>query len=726
MDLNGQSGNAAPPDEGARQGDEAGRVNPTSNGHDAGGHRINGWAGTDEWSGAGAALEPAADSVVPTWRRGLDSQSDAQLPEPPSRYADILAAAGVRAPVSGPPQVNGVHPTKADLAAEQDAAEEAELTRRAADFARLSALEEPTPPQGTPSPFQRLLAVPPVSAPPIARLTPPSFTPIRPVTPPTQAGRPVSAPPVAPLSAPPAPPGLRPALPPDFSAPHAGPPSDQEPPSRPLSAPPSWAPVTPIPVSGPPLHRFGRPPEPPARPVEAVAERVDPGDDHLPHSEPALAQWVAEQRARLAEPLPAETAPAEPARTVAEPVIPSQQVQQPAAEAPIEPPADELIDQVPDEQGVLPQRVPAKPDVPPVPDEPVIPPPAAVLPTARDPELSRIASGLRRDEPPPLDRPDGFDVAAVLAAVKKVPGVRDAHLRAAPSGAHTLRLDLSDGADPGYVSRLVARMLAEKMGLSAEPPTPPERPATAEHPAPAEPPSQPDRPAESDPVAEVTPPPAPKPMLTPPTQRGATTLPPGLIPHPSSSDDPWSPPPREPRRRHPVTVRGRVPSELRPPSTGESSEEFNSAPTSPPLAPAQEQAPRVILDNVRVSTFGLDATVEVRLVTGAREAIGVARGPSVDAYVLRLCAVAAATAVDNLMTMADGGEPGTERGRCFVEHATLVPMGSCEVAVVVVLLVCGGWVEQLAGSALVSGDPRQAVVRATLAAVNRRLTALLP
>jgi hypothetical protein len=34
-------------------------------------------------------------------------------------------------------------------------------------------------------------------------------------------------------------------------------------------------------------------------------------------------------------------------------------------------------------------------------------------------------------------------------------------------------------------------------------------------------------------------------------------------------------------------------------------------------------------------------------------------------------------------------------------------------------------VEQLAGSALVSGDPRQAVVRATLSAINRRMEALL-
>ena len=43
----------------------------------------------------------------------------------------------------------------------------------------------------------------------------------------------------------------------------------------------------------------------------------------------------------------------------------------------------------------------------------------------------------------------------------------------------------------------------------------------------------------------------------------------------------------------------------------------------------------------------------------------------------------------------------------------------------VLLLVYGGTIEQLTGSALVSGDPRQAIVRATMAAVNRRLDALL-
>jgi hypothetical protein len=43
----------------------------------------------------------------------------------------------------------------------------------------------------------------------------------------------------------------------------------------------------------------------------------------------------------------------------------------------------------------------------------------------------------------------------------------------------------------------------------------------------------------------------------------------------------------------------------------------------------------------------------------------------------------------------------------------------------VILLTYGASVEQLTGSALVTGDPRQAMVRATLAAVNRRLDALL-
>jgi hypothetical protein len=63
--------------------------------------------------------------------------------------------------------------------------------------------------------------------------------------------------------------------------------------------------------------------------------------------------------------------------------------------------------------------------------------------------------------------------------------------------------------------------------------------------------------------------------------------------------------------------------------------------------------------------------------------------------------------------------------RCYIEHAGVVPFGSSVVAVVVVLVSGDGRVEQLVGSALVAGDPRHSIVRATLAAVNRRLESLL-
>jgi hypothetical protein len=85
----------------------------------------------------------------------------------------------------------------------------------------------------------------------------------------------------------------------------------------------------------------------------------------------------------------------------------------------------------------------------------------------------------------------------------------------------------------------------------------------------------------------------------------------------------------------------------------------------------------------------------------------------VEGYALRLAAVATGSALDRMLLDV----AGSPRGRCFVEHASVVPYGSCEVAVVVLLLVCGDGVERLTGSALVTGDPKQAVVQATLTAV---------
>ncbi|MGC4877291.1 hypothetical protein ACLQ26_13665 [Micromonospora sp. DT43] len=388
----------------------------------------------------------------------------------------------------------------------------------------------------------------------------------------------------------------------------------------------------------------------------------------------------------------------------------------------------------PDTLAVLPQRVPAEPDVP------VVPEPPAVEPPAETPELARIATHLRRDdEPAPLrERPEGFDVNAILDAVREVAGVRDAALRRTPAGAHSLRLDLADGADPAEVSRQVARLLQERMGLAAAPqnvpglpttPTPPVRRRAAE-PRPAA-----SRPVESRAVEQRA-------VVEPRAvveQRVAEPGDTGAEPRTAEGAEQWAGPDAARRRRAGAPHRGRAtveepgsvsaaptggatgsPATIGTSYSGGQVTTTESAP-SRPLDTGGVLGPRVVIDHVQVSTFGLDANVEVRLLAGEDNAAGYATGPAVDGYVLRLCAVAAAAAVDELLR----GAENAERGRCFVEHAAVVPFGNCEVATVVVLLVCEGWVEQLAGSALVAGDPRQAVVRATLAAVNRRLEALL-
>jgi hypothetical protein len=401
----------------------------------------------------------------------------------------------------------------------------------------------------------------------------------------------------------------------------------------------------------------------------------------------------------------------------------------------------------------LPQRVPAEPDVP-VTAEPDPAEQAAGEAAGREawtaPELAWIADQLRRDDVPAEAPADPFDVDAVVAAVREVAGVHAASVRGDPAtGMHTLRLDLAEDADPGQVSRKVARLLLERMGLTTAPPRVPQasvaapprvphartseegtRPAGGGGWRPPTPESRRGEPPTAEPPTE--PPMSEPPMSEPPTAPTATepqtTEPPTAEPTatgwraPAGPPEPAAPPPpggvataTEPSWQWPE-----------PSLSGRSLPELEAEPPAPepvsrPLYTSRP-GPRVLIDQVQVSTYGLEATVEVQLTAGDRQASGVASGPAADSYLVRLAAVAAAKAIDVLLReVAEPGGPS----RCFVEHTGVVAFGSTEVAVAVVLLVCGGWVEQLSGSALVDGDPRQAVVRATLGAVNRRLEALL-
>ncbi|WP_433529983.1 hypothetical protein ACQPYA_27850 [Micromonospora sp. CA-263727] len=528
---------------------------------------------------------------------------------------------------------------------------------------------------------------------------------------------------------------------------------------RPASAPPASAPpFTPPPASGPPYpppSPASAPPvvpPPAAAPPPATSPAAAPpaggsvaGREALPESGPASpvaqagASDVPAHRPFRLRPVPSEPTPGPPAPAPAPPgpstapaasdpltgpagAVPGYRERIPTAPAPTSAapyaarrsapePAEPAGDRSPDStSAVLPQRVPAEPDVP------VVPEPPAVEPPAETPELARIATHLRRDdEPAPLrERPEGFDVNAILDAVRGVDGVRDAALRRTPAGAHSLRLDLADGADPAEVSRQVARLLQERMGLAAAPHGVPALPAALVRRRLAE--ARGGDADESRPSAEP---------------RRPGTRPAGARAEAGTARAEPAPDTLRRRRPAPVPHRGRAtveetgppgsPATLGASYSGGQLTTTESAP-SRPINTDGAPGPRVVLDHVQVSTFGLDATVEVRLIAGEQSAAGYATGPAVDGYVLRLCAVAAAAAVDELLA---GASTTADRGRCFVEHAAVVPFGNCEVATVVVLLVCDGWVEQLAGSALVAGDPRQAVVRASLAAVNRRLEALL-
>jgi hypothetical protein len=453
---------------------------------------------------------------------------------------------------------------------------------------------------------------------------------------------------------------------------------------RPADVPPGFRPQPPYERPGYDTSLYERPVSPPAPPARPAPQARSASPAPTQPAATWAQEWPQAERP-AAEPRhtgrPVDLAGdplTGPAPAVAPAPPPPARSQPPTSQA--APPPPQARTPEPD---ALPQRVPAEPDVPTAPEPPVEPP-------ADGPDLTRIWSHLQRDDVQPRERPEGFDVQAILAAVRGVEGVRDASLRTTKAGAHSLRLDLADGADPAEVSRIVARLLQDRMGLAAAPKEP----------------SGPGEPAGA--------PVAPARTRTEPTASGSYPAPAGsyLPAQPGGSV-------AEQRRPAPETPRRRARRAREEGPLGQSAP-VEAAPPRP--LPAGKPGPRIVIDEVQVSTFGLDATVEVKLAADERRATGRANGPAVDSYVLRLCAAAGASAVDDLLSTA---EQVGDRGKCFVEHAAVVPFGSCEVAVVVVLLVCGGWVEQLAGSALVAGDPRQAVVRATLNAVNRRLEALL-
>lgn len=132
--------------------------------------------------------------------------------------------------------------------------------------------------------------------------------------------------------------------------------------------------------------------------------------------------------------------------------------------------------------------------------------------------------------------------------------------------------------------------------------------------------------------------------------------------------------------------------------------------------PEQRSAARPAIARMHLVSSGLDVTASVTLSSGEAQATGEARGAASQTGVHRAVATATLRAVEELV----GGQVRFE-----LDHLEVTPMGTERTVVVALTLLTGRGAERLTGAAGVREDVRQAVIRATLDALNRRLEMLL-
>lgn len=144
-------------------------------------------------------------------------------------------------------------------------------------------------------------------------------------------------------------------------------------------------------------------------------------------------------------------------------------------------------------------------------------------------------------------------------------------------------------------------------------------------------------------------------------------------------------------------------------------------PEATDLETAEEPADQVLqeieaqarpeISEIGVRSTGSEIEVEVRLTLDGDTFVGIERGAAAASARARLVASATVSALDELL-----GLPAA------VESAAVVETGTHAVALVVLTLsVPRLGAQSVAGSAVVRGDETDAVARAALAAVNRRL-----
>ena len=132
-----------------------------------------------------------------------------------------------------------------------------------------------------------------------------------------------------------------------------------------------------------------------------------------------------------------------------------------------------------------------------------------------------------------------------------------------------------------------------------------------------------------------------------------------------------------------------------------------------PTTPARRSRERVAVARLALSADGLGVTATVTLTHDGVEHSGSAEGPTTPAALHRCVASATLRALAPSLA--------STAVRLDVDAVAIVPVGDCSVAVVRVIRLTPDGAEHLTGASEVRDDPRYAVIRATLDAVNRRL-----
>ena len=282
--------------------------------------------------------------------------------------------------------------------------------------------------------------------------------------------------------------------------------------------------------------------------------------------------------------------------------------------------------------------------------------------------------------------------ATLLDALRAVPGVAAADLEPddRPEGAGTLRLQLAPGADEIAVATSVNRVLREQFGLAVDAgrvqvveesvPLAPAASATASQ-------SGPPEPARS-PVLGAAPEPA-----TP--QRPTLTAVPPYPQTPSetsleSARESAREPAREPVREDDEALTPRLIESTRP--------------------------PRILIQRMQLVSAGLGVTTSVSLTWLGQAYSGECSAAATPTSVHRSVATATLRALEEVV--------GSE-ARFELEQLEINQLGPDRAVVVVVAMLTKLGSERLTGVSVVREDVRQAVIRATLDALNRRLESLL-